>query len=140
MEENQIQDVRRILNLGIQPIALTDITPADVGRQFIFVVDRGEDYGRVLRCTYENNAYGDLSFMYESDVFAADGTRTKYPLRNPQHYTIFRPADIKQAELTRLHALRSLPIPPDTARHAFSFGGKRKKSKKKKKKNRTLKK
>ena len=140
--ENQIQDVRRILNLNIQPIAFSDITDADIGRQFIFVADYGQEHGRVIRCTYENNAYGNLSFMYESDDFA-DGTRIKYPLRNPQApvYKMFRPADIKQAELTRLHALKSLPIPPDTARHAFSFGGtKKKKKKKNKKKKRTLRK
>jgi hypothetical protein len=45
--KSQIQDVRRILNLGIQPIAFTDITPADIGRQFIFVADYGQ--GHVTR-------------------------------------------------------------------------------------------
>jgi len=135
MQENQIQDVQRILNLGIQPIALADITAADIGSQFIFVADRGAGYGRVIRCRYDYN-YGVLSFMYTSDEFAADGSRIEYPLRNPQDpvYRIFRPADIKQAELTRLHALRSLPIPPDTAKHAFSFGGKSKRKNKKSKK------
>jgi hypothetical protein len=136
MEENQIQDVRRILNLNIQPIALTDITAADIGKQFIFVADYGAGHGRVIRCTYENNEYGNLSFMYHTQEVAADGTRIKYPLRNPQApvYKIFRPEDIKQAELTRLRALKTLPIPSDTARHAFSFGGKSKRKNKKNKK------
>ena len=63
--------------------------------------------------------------VHASDEFA-DGTHIEYPLRNPENpvYKIFRPEDIKQAELVRLRALKSLPIPSDTARHAFSFGGK----------------